>query len=145
MNEQFFKVFKLKNGELMAGISSQDITMEQVVMLPTVEISSPVIFSSFRFLDQEGELVETISMQPLLPISDDDTFQIRTDHVFSVATMREAATAKYVQFIEHLSKVRELETNEEAALSDANEELSELDELDNVIDITKFSSTKILH
>lgn len=144
MTEQYFKVFKLKNGDLMAGISTKDITMNDVIEKSLIEISGPVIFSSFRFLDQDGELVETISMQPLLPVSDAELFQIRTDHVFSVASMREAAATRYVQFLEHLDKVKEEESNEEAALGDAAAELAEEETDNNVLDITKYT-TKILH
>ena len=101
---------------------------------------SPVVFNSFKFLDQDGELVETISMMPLLPISDESIIEISTDNIFSIAEMRPQAAERYTQFLEHIAKVKEEELKEEE-----QEALQEdFEDEPNVIDMNKFT-TKIIH
>ena len=139
-----FKAIKLKNGELMACMSDENITMNSVRLNTVITVKSPVVFNSFKFLDDTGELVETISMMPLLPITDSDIIEISTDHIFSIAEMRPQAAERYTQFLEHLVKVKEEEDLED--LQEANQVASEATDMDetNVIDMNKFT-TKIIH
>ena len=139
-----YKAIKLKNGELMACMSDDDITMNSVRMSAVITVKSPVVFNSFKFLDEGGELVETISMMPLLPITDSEIIDISTDHIFSIADMRPQAAERYTHFLEHLVKVKEEEDLED--LEEANQVASEAVEMDetNVIDMNKFT-TKIIH
>jgi hypothetical protein len=149
MTEQqyFYKVFKLKNGELMAGASTGEINTNTLVSNKFVTLQNPVLFNSYKFMDNEGELVETISMQPLMPISDDSEYQVSTDHIFSVSKMRDTAAQRYVQFLEHLTMMKAEEEKadlEEIAEMQAHLEDNQEDQGDNIVDLSKYS-TKILH
>jgi hypothetical protein len=133
-----YKAIRLKNGELMACMTEDNVTMNSARMNAIISVKSPVVFNSFKFLDHDGELVETISMMPLLPISDTETIEISTDHIFSIADMRPQAAERYSQFLEHIAKVKEEEEKEEVVVVD------DIEDETNVIDMNKFT-TKIIH
>lgn len=133
-----YKAIRLKNGELMACMTEDNVTMNSARMNAIIAVKSPVVFNSFKFLDHDGELVETISMMPLLPISDTETIEISTDHIFSIADMRPQAAERYSQFLEHIAKVKEEEDKEEVVVVD------DIEDETNVIDMNKFT-TKIIH
>ena len=124
----------------MACMTDDNITMNSARMSAIITVKNPVVFNSFKFLDHDGELVETISMMPLLPISDAENIEISTDHIFSIADMRPQAAERYSQFLEHLVKVKAEEDKEEA------EEVivGDIEDETNVIDMNKFT-TKIIH
>jgi hypothetical protein len=138
-----YKAIKLKSGELMACSSEWDFSTKDVLKNKTVKVDNPVIFQSFKFVDGDGELVETISMMPMIPISDHTTVEIAADHVFSVTEMRPQAAEKYTMFLERLQEqlLPELDLQAQAEYDEYNEE-EEYDE--NVIDMTKYNP-RILH
>lgn len=141
----YYKAIKLKNGELVACISDTELNMRTVKERSVVEVRSPVVFNSFKFMDGSGELVETISMMPLMPITNDTVVEISTDHIFSVAEMRPVAAERYVQFLEHLESVKHQEEEEIREEIDAANEEDESDTPDNVVDLSKFSINKLIH
>ena len=132
-----YKAIKLKSGELMACSSEWDFSTKDVLKNKTIKVDNPVIFQSFKFVDGEGELVETISMMPMIPITDHTTVEISADHVFSVTEMRPQAAEKYTMFLEHLHQqlLPELDDQAQAEYDEYSEE--EYDE--NVIDMTKYN------
>lgn len=127
----------------MACSSEWDFSTKDVLKNKTVKVDNPVIFQSFKFVDGDGELVETISMMPMIPISDHTTVEIAADHVFSVTEMRPQAAEKYTMFLERLQEqlLPELDLQAQAEYDEYNEE-EEYDE--NVIDMTKYNP-RILH
>lgn len=133
-----YKAIRLKNGELMACMTENNITMNDARNSAVITVQSPVVFNSFKFLDHDGELVETISMMPLLPISDESIIEISTDNIFSIAEMRPQAAERYTQFLEHIAKVKEDEDKEEILSEE------EVEDESNIIDMNKFT-TKIIH
>ena len=141
----YYKAIKLKNGELMACISDADLTMRTVKERSVVEVRSPVVFNSHKFMDSAGELVETISMMPLMPITESDVIEISTDHIFSVAEMRPVAAERYVQFLEHLDNVRHQEDQDIINEIEAADEDEPDDTPDNVVELNKFTNSKLVH
>lgn len=128
----------------MAGEVGQDLDLKQALSHPILTITNPVSFNSFKFMDQEGELVETISMMPLIPITDTEELELSTDHIFSMATMRPAAAERYRSFLLHLREVQEQEAREEAAeLQQQQQQEEETQAIDNVV-IGQFTN-KIYH
>ena len=127
----------------MACSSEWDFSTKDVLKNKTVKVDNPVISQSFKFVDGDGELVETISMMPMVPISDHTTVEIAADHVFSVTEMRPQAAEKYAMFLERLQEqlLPELDVQAQAEYDEYNEE-EEYDE--NVIDMTKYNP-RILH
>lgn len=132
----YYKAFKLKNGELMAGMTEDDITLMNVRNTYAIKVINPVVFNSFKFLDNDGELVETVSMMPMIPVTDDVTLEVASDHIFSVTTMRESAVERYTIFLEHLALQQAAEEKEESEEDQAQQdEFSTLNvnDLDNKI------------
>jgi len=138
-----YKAIKLKTGELMACSCESDITTNTLVNNKFVTLHNPVLFNSFKFLDQEGELVETISMMPLIPVSESTSYDVSTDAIMVVSNLRGPAVERYNNFVVHIAEQRAVEDKEDEEDLLAMQEETEAME-DNVVDITKFS-TKILH
>lgn len=137
----YYKAIKLKNGELMACSVLKDLTFDEILERRAVVVTNPVIFHSFKFMDTDGELVETISMMPMIPISDNEELELRTDHIFSMADMRAAAAERYQAFLVHLREVQEQEAKEEAA--EQQQQVIEDAAADNVV-IGQFNN-KLFH
>ena len=135
----YFKAFKLKTGDIIAAKTDQDLKTSDVVNVRIVKVSDPISFNSFKFMDDEGELVETISMAPLVPISPDSELELAADHIFSVTTMSPAAATKYQSFVEHIKK---LDSDE---LAEAEELKIETNEEDEIIDMKTIPVSKNLH
>jgi hypothetical protein len=140
-----YKAIKLKTGELIACTSEKDITTRSLNENRFITVHNPVMFNSFKFVDDEGELVETISMTPLIPVSEDTEYDISTDSIMSVASIRAHAVERYTAFLDHMMEQRAAGTEDEdlVPLEDLMQEAQE-DEGTNIIDMSKFS-TKIVH
>ena len=91
----------------MACSTDQDITTQDVVLSRFITVNNPVVFNSFKYMDNEGELVETISMMPMIPIGDTEKLEISADHIFSISTMLPGAAMRYETFLEHLQEQRQ--------------------------------------
>lgn len=126
-----YKAIKLKSGELMACGTEQDLNTRILASTRFITVHNPVVFNSFKFIDENGELVETISMQPMIPIAEESSLEISTDSIMTVATLRAAAADKYNVFLSHYT--------EDTALDEEEQVLEELNELE---DQTEY---KLLH
>jgi hypothetical protein len=140
-----YKAIKLKTGELIACSSEKDITTRSLNENRFITVHNPVMFNSFKFVDEDGELVETISMMPLIPVSEDTEYDISTDCIMSVASIRAHAVDRYTAFLDHMMEQRAAGTEDDdlVPLEDLLEEGLE-EEGTNIIDMSKFS-TKIVH
>lgn len=134
-----FKAFKTKSGDIIAAKVSQDLKTSDIVNVRIIKVVDPISFNSFKFMDEEGELVESISMAPLIPISMEDELELNADHIFSVATMSEAAATRYQSFVDHIKQL------DKEDLEEAEELRIETDENDEVIDMKTNTSIKHLH
>ena len=141
-----YKAIKLKTGELIACSSEKDITTRSLNENRFITVHNPVMFNSFKFVDDEGELVETISMMPLIPVSEDTEYDISTDCIMSVASIRAHAVDRYTAFLDHMMEQRAAGTEDDdlVPLEDLLEDGQEEEEGSNIIDMSKFS-TKIVH
>ncbi len=115
-------------------VTEDSLTLTTIKNRAVLEVLNPVVFNSFKFMDPEGSLVETISMQPLVPMTDSEVFELSTDHIFTVADMRPQAAERYCEFIEHLAQVKLSDSedldNHNDQMSMAEEELLEMIKLD---------------
>lgn len=125
----YYKALKLKNGELMACSTEQDITTKDALLAGLITVNNPVVFNSFKYLDQDGELVETISMMPMLPIGESQQVQLSADHIFSITEMQPAAALRYETFLEHLDEQQKDGDDELFDVSDVEEGSEEETEL----------------
>lgn len=132
-----YKSFKLKNGELMAAEMDENITMFNLRGRLAITVINPVVLNSFKFLDDGGELVETISMMPMIPLSKETNFDIAADHIFSIAEMSDHSIERYKTFLEVLQSQDREDQEEEQEQVNADDNFSVL----NINDI----DTKIVH
>jgi len=124
-----YKAIKLKSGELMACGTEQEINTRTLSNTKFITVHNPVVFNSFRFLDESGELVETISMQPMLPIAEESILEISTDSIMTVATLQPSAADKYNIFLSHYVDSDNNEDSEEEQQQQLLEDLDEIEAL----------------
>jgi hypothetical protein len=94
---------KLKSGELFACQSDKILDADVLMSRQWISIEYPVQFVSFKFADHEtGEIIETVSMAPLVPTSEDRVLTISTDSIILIASLRETAIEKYQGFVERM-------------------------------------------
>ena len=86
----------------MACSTDHDITTQDITVSKFITVNNPVVFNSFKYMDNEGELVETISMMPMIPLGNTEKIDISADHIFSISTMLPGAAMRYESFLEHL-------------------------------------------
>lgn len=131
----YYKAFKLKNGELIGAKTSTDVKTSDVVAAQTIAITDPISFNSFKFMDQDGELVETISMAPLMPFGVEEELEVSASHIFSVATMTPGSAERYESFVAHIKNQN----------IDALEETQEEIQSEESIDMMPLSDFKGYH
>jgi hypothetical protein len=96
---------KLKSGELFACQSDQVLNADVLMQQPWITIEHPVQFVSFKFADYDtGEIIETVSMAPLVPTSEDRLLTISSDSIILIASLRPTAIEKYQGFIERMEQ-----------------------------------------
>ena len=126
-----YKAIKLKSGELSACGTEQDLDTRILASTRFITVHNPVVFNSFKFIDESGELVETITMQPMIPIAEESILEISTDSIMTVATLQASAADKYNVFLSHYT--------EDDGLSEEEQVLEELNELEEQTEL------KLLH
>jgi hypothetical protein len=136
----YYKTFKLKSGEIMACQTEEDYSMLNMRGRFAITVTNPVIFNSFKFLDGDGDLVETISMMPMIPVTDEVNLDISVDHIFSITEMRPQAVERFTRFLDHLREQIEAEDKVQSLEDTEDQEQEELKSLD----LANFS-TKIVH
>ena len=113
----------------MACGTEQEINTRTLSNTQFVTVHNPVVFNSFRFIDEAGELVETISMQPMLPIAEESILEISTDSIMTVATLQASAADKYNVFLSHYVDSEDDEGSEEEQQQQLLEDLDDLEAL----------------
>lgn len=94
---------RLKTGEMLACCSESGIDTTVIESQRWVTVDYPVMFESFKFPDYEtGQVIETVSMMPFIPISDDTAYAISTDSIVSVGSLRASATERYIKYLEQM-------------------------------------------
>lgn len=134
---------KLKSGELFACQSPLELDTRSLMNKAWIELEYPVQFVNFRFADQDtGEIIETVSMAPLVPTSEDRLLTISTDSIILIASLRAAAVEKYCSFIERMVKhieqggenyAEDIDTDPEQTQAELQEMLAQLDTTDKIV------------
>ena len=138
----YYKAVKLKNGELMACSTDHDITTQDVVLSKFITVNNPVVFNSFKYMDDEGELVETISMMPMMPIGDTEKIEISADHIFSITAMLPGAAMRYETFLDHLQEQRQ---DDEQDLQAAVDETQFTEDDEELLQALQEFKNKVIH
>lgn len=94
------KGIKLHNGSLLAARVDPDNLGQAMI-----ELFDPIEFIPFKFADPDtGQIIETISMAPFMPISKDSSVLIKSVDILAFTNLHEAAERRYVDFLDHMSK-----------------------------------------
>jgi len=97
-----YKTFKLKSGELLACGMEASLGQQELERRRFIEVHRPVVFSNFKCMDPDGQIVETISMAPYMGIASNSSLPICTDSIVSWGDLKDQARSRYLQFLSHL-------------------------------------------
>ena len=111
---------RLKTGEMLACGSDHTIDTHVLEQQTRVVITNPIVFESFKFPDYEtGQVVETISMMPYVPISADTTYTISSDAIITIGSLRDSALERYTKFLTRMqAKIEASLVDEQQAYDD---------------------------
>lgn len=101
-----YKTIKLKSGELLACGIETDFDLNNTSVL----IYRPIQFSSFKFMNQRGQVVESITLTPFLVTSNDEIMEISTDSIMTVCDLTPTALSRYKQFVDIVDETGSAET-----------------------------------
>lgn len=91
---------KFRNGDNIACGVDDSLTMDNIDHYDYIIIHQPVIFSSFKFLNDRGQVVETIGMAPFIPTSNDEEITVPRDSILTICSLRPGALERYESYLE---------------------------------------------
>lgn len=109
------KAVKLITGQLLTCGVEDGLTLEKVLGRHILRIFRPVIFESYKYLNNQQQVVETISMSPYMNNSTDDFYEIPADYILGVASVRPLALERYKDYVSWM-------------INDAKQDLAIIDE-----------------
>lgn len=98
------KTIRFKNGDIIACGVDDKLTMENLHDYEFIAIQDPVEFSTFKFLNNQGQVVETISMAPFIPSTADHEILIPTESILTVCNLRPGAQLRYDNYLDALHR-----------------------------------------
>lgn len=114
---------RLRTGEILACGSENSIDTGMLERQTRVVITNPIVFESFKFPDYEtGQVVETISMIPYMPISADTEYTMRSDAIITIGSLRDSALERYKKYL------AQMQAKIEASLSNQQQTYDEYDD-----------------
>lgn len=96
------KTIKFKSGELIACGVDDRLTTENLHDYDLITIKDPVVFSSFKFLNQYSQVVETIGLAPFIATSNDTEYLIPSDSILTISNLRPGALDRYNNYLDLL-------------------------------------------
>ena len=98
------KTIKLKNGDVIACGVDDTLTMQNLHDYEFITVKDPVIFSTFKFLNHVGQVVETIGMAPFIPTSSDEEVLLPSESILTICNIRPGALDRYTGYLDMLHK-----------------------------------------
>lgn len=109
-----YKGLKFANGNLVAAGIDFPYSNQELMQRDFLELHEPIEFIPFKFADpQSGQIIETISMAPFIPVSGQSSIIVRMSDVIAITNLHETAERRYVQYLEQL-KTRAIIGSDEA-------------------------------
>lgn len=96
------KTIKFKSGELIACGVDDKLTTENLHNFDLITIRDPVVFSSFKFLNQYSQVVETIGLAPFIATSDETEYLVPSNSILTISNLRPGALDRYVKYLDLL-------------------------------------------
>ena len=103
------KSLRLKTGEVLACGVEDNLDLEGIQSKRFLTIYKPVLFNSFKFLNPQQQVVETISMSPFMNTSIDDSFIISSDQVVNICDVRPLALERYKDYVRYMQQDAEMD------------------------------------
>jgi hypothetical protein len=125
-----YKTLKFKNGDLVACGVDDKLTIEKLNDYEYITIQDAVVYSTFKFINQMGQVVETVSMAPYIPTSSDHEILIPTDSILTICDLRPGALDRYLGFLDSLHEelAGKLDKSHSLDIPDADEIWNALEE-----------------
>jgi hypothetical protein len=98
------KTIRFKNGDIIACGVDDKLTMENLHDYGFITIRDPVEFNTFKFLNNQGQVVETISMAPFIPSTNDHEILVPTESILTVCNLRPGAQLRYDNYLDTLHR-----------------------------------------
>ena len=98
------KSLRLKTGEVLACGVEDNLDLEGIQSKRFLTIYKPVLFNSFKFLNPEQQVVETISMSPFMNTSVDESYEISSDQVVNICDVRPLALERYKDYVNYMQQ-----------------------------------------
>jgi hypothetical protein len=98
------KTIRFKNGDIIACGVDDKLTTETLHDYEFIIIRDPVEFGTFRYLNQQGQIVETISMAPFIPSTSDHEILVPTESILTVCNLRPGAKIRYDSYLDVMHK-----------------------------------------
>jgi hypothetical protein len=122
-----YKTIKFKNGDVVSCGVDDKLKLETLHEYEFITIKDPVLYGTFKFVNQLGQVIETVSMGPYIPTSSDEEVVIPADSILTICNIRPGALDRYLGFIDSLHK-------EQSGLLDNNSENMSLPDSDEIWD-----------
>lgn len=103
------KSLRLKTGEVLACGVEDNLDLEGIQSKRFLTIYKPVLFNSFKFLNPQQQVVETISMSPFMNTSIDDSYIISSDQVVNICDVRPLALERYKDYVRYMQQDAEMD------------------------------------
>jgi hypothetical protein len=103
------KSLRLKTGEVLACGVEDNLDLESIQSKRFLTIYKPVLFDSFKFLNPQQQVVETISMSPFMNTSIDESFIISSDQVVNICDVRPLALERYKDYVRYMQQDAEMD------------------------------------
>ena len=97
-----YKTIKFRNGDIITGGVDDSVRADNFDKYDMLEVQDPVQYSTFKFLNNLGQVVETVSMSPFIPTTSDHVVIIPTDSILTVNNVRPGALERYLAFMDAL-------------------------------------------
>ena len=98
-----YKGLKFANGNLVAAGIDFPYSNQELMTREFLELHEPIEFIPFKFADpQSGQIIETISMAPFIPVAGQSSIVVRMADVLTITNLHETAERRYLQYLEQL-------------------------------------------
>lgn len=112
MGDEYYKVVRLKTGEIILCMMNPDV--RSIASVSHLTLVEPVQIMQIKETSRNNEVVgESFVMRPWIGLSDSDEFVIGTDIVLTVGDMKLDVRKQYKQYTTHTIKVKQAQREQE--------------------------------
>ena len=141
-----YKGLKFANGNLVAAGIDFPYSNQELMTREFLELHEPIEFIPFKFADpQSGQIIETISMAPFIPVAGQSSIVVRMADVLTITNLHETAERRYLQYLEQLRANAIIGSDEAAEIFGGDDDDLDDDYSDLFDEDDSDNETKTLH